>query len=423
MSRSTLVALAALFTLAAATSASAQTYRRPVACDSCIANWYYYDQNRADGPIEDWNCRTSTYNQHRGSDFSLAGGNGAIDAGHDVIAAAAGTVVSVTDGFYDRCTSCPAAGADSRCGLGFGYGFGNHVIIQHGSERVVYAHMRMGSIRVTNGATVACGQVIGQIASSGCSTGAHLHFETRTSTSSTSAFDPFMGACSATSPSRWTSQGAYRSMPAPTCDGMTPPPTCPSGWYRIWTCNGTERRRCIDGMTMTESCAPGVCESRPTGTDDVCDADGDGYATDEGDCNDRNAAVNPGAREICGNGVDDDCGGGDMACPTDAAMPPPVDAAMPPPPVDAAVAPETDAALSLADAYVPLDVDAGPLPDAAQRPMDAGLPMNVDADAPTGGRIRGGCGCRATGAPGDGRLPAMLGLGLVGLVLARRGER
>ena len=35
------------------------------------------------------------------------------------------------------------------------------------------------------------------------------------------------------------------------------------------------------------------------------DADGDGYTADE-DCDDADAAVNPGAEEVC-NGVDDDC--------------------------------------------------------------------------------------------------------------------
>ena len=42
---------------------------------------------------------------------------------------------------------------------------------------------------------------------------------------------------------------------------------------------------------------------------DTFDDDGDGYSEDEGDCNDSNSSVNPGAVEVADNGIDDDCDG------------------------------------------------------------------------------------------------------------------
>ncbi|MCU1283162.1 MAG: Cell division protein FtsH [bacterium] len=44
-------------------------------------------------------------------------------------------------------------------------------------------------------------------------------------------------------------------------------------------------------------------------TDPNADMDGDGYTTAQGDCNDCNATVNPGAVEVPANGQDDDCNG------------------------------------------------------------------------------------------------------------------
>lgn len=41
-----------------------------------------------------------------------------------------------------------------------------------------------------------------------------------------------------------------------------------------------------------------------------------GYVANDTDCDDQRAAVHPGAAEVCGNGLDDDCQGGDLTCGT-----------------------------------------------------------------------------------------------------------
>jgi uncharacterized protein YkwD len=46
------------------------------------------------------------------------------------------------------------------------------------------------------------------------------------------------------------------------------------------------------------------------------DLDGDGFTLEEGDCNDADGAIHPQARETCGDGIDQDCSGGDLACPS-----------------------------------------------------------------------------------------------------------
>lgn len=44
------------------------------------------------------------------------------------------------------------------------------------------------------------------------------------------------------------------------------------------------------------------------------DSDGDGYSRRQGDCADNVPAIHPGATEICGDGVDQNCDGHDLEC-------------------------------------------------------------------------------------------------------------
>lgn len=58
------------------------------------------------------------------------------------------------------------------------FGFGNRVVVDHGNGyRTTYAHM--SNIYVTVGQKVSRGQIIGQMGSTGRSTGTHLHLEIR----------------------------------------------------------------------------------------------------------------------------------------------------------------------------------------------------------------------------------------------------
>ncbi len=61
---------------------------------------------------------------------------------------------------------------------GWGGGYGNYVVISHpNGTQTLYAHMH--SVTVRSGESIAQGEIIGSIGSSGNSTGPHVHFEIR----------------------------------------------------------------------------------------------------------------------------------------------------------------------------------------------------------------------------------------------------
>lgn len=71
----------------------------------------------------------------------------------------------------------------------------------------------------------------------------------------------------------------------------------------------------ICGNGINEDCAAGDLPCAPsTCTDNDRDTYGTGTGCTGPDCNDNNVNVHPGATEVCGNGIDDDCSGGDLSC-------------------------------------------------------------------------------------------------------------
>lgn len=186
-----------------ASPALAQPYRFPATVEQASA-WYptaYKDQ----GGTTDWACSDITYSGHRGSDFGVGSWSG-MDAGRTIVAAAGGVVTETNDGEYDRCSSGDCAG---------GGGYGNYVKIAHpDGTTTIYAHMKNGSVAVGAGQAVACGDRLGEVGSSGYSTGPHLHFEVRDPAGN--RVDPFAGPCSPDA-NRWVDPGSHGGLPALVC--------------------------------------------------------------------------------------------------------------------------------------------------------------------------------------------------------------
>lgn len=77
-----------------------------------------------------------------------------------------------------RVVSSEAGRVILSCTDGYGGGYGNYVVIDHGNGKsTLYGHL--SGVASFKGQTVSKGQTIGYVGNSGFSTGPHLHFETR----------------------------------------------------------------------------------------------------------------------------------------------------------------------------------------------------------------------------------------------------
>ena len=187
----------------------------------------YVDQNTAyPNQLLDWNCGARTYDlstgyNHQGTDISTwpFSWKKVDDSGVEIIAAAAGTIIQKDDGNFDR-----------NCA--FNNGTPNAVYIRHSDGSVAwYLHMKSGSPTTKQvGDTVAAGEKLGVVGSSGSSTGPHLHFELYNAANQLQ--DPYQGACNTkNSFTYWISQESYRVSRINnlmTASGPPVFPTCPT---------------------------------------------------------------------------------------------------------------------------------------------------------------------------------------------------
>lgn len=154
------------------------------------------------------------YDEHDGSDYLLDGGFDTMDAGSaGVIAAADGVVVEISDGNYDRCHGVSSGGVDCD-----GHEMiANYVVLEHaGGVLSRYWHLQSGSVLVTVGQALRCGEPLGRIGSSGYSSTPHLHFEVHDPDGL--SVDPYAGSYSQAE-SFWVEQGDPEGLPGGACAG------------------------------------------------------------------------------------------------------------------------------------------------------------------------------------------------------------
>lgn len=167
----------------------------------------YVDENPTAGAFQDWNCGTHAYDGHRGTDIAIwpFSFNKVDSSTVEVITAAAGTIIDKHDGEFDR--NCVGVGS----GL-----LANYVIIQHADgSRALYWHMKQNSITPKAiGQAVVTGEYLGVVASSGSSSGPHLHFEVWAGNTASTMVDPYFGTCNLLNASSWWSSQKPVSEPS-----------------------------------------------------------------------------------------------------------------------------------------------------------------------------------------------------------------
>ncbi len=158
--------------------------------NSYYATNNFVDQDTGAGLL-DYNCDARTYDGHNGTDIDTWPFPWYIYDNDfvEVIAGEAGTIIDKIDGNDDDHCSCS--------------GVWNAIFIEHADgSSAWYGHMKKNSLTSkTIGETVSKGEYLGVVASSGCSTAPHLHFEVFDDLDN--LIDPYSGACNSLNGNSW----------------------------------------------------------------------------------------------------------------------------------------------------------------------------------------------------------------------------
>ena len=209
------------------------SFSLPIALQAGINDYSFYSitgyvdhDSTYPNHLLDYHCGNLTYDtqngyNHQGTDFYLWPFSW-YKMDHQqvkVVAAAAGTIIMKQDGNFDR-----------SCSMNSNQW--NAVYILHSDNSVAwYGHLKKGSLTSKNiGESVATGEMLGIVGSSGNSTGPHLHFEVYDSGSH--LIDPFSGTCNNfNGNSWWINQLPYKESGInKTMTNFAPPefPACPT---------------------------------------------------------------------------------------------------------------------------------------------------------------------------------------------------
>lgn len=167
-----------------------------------------------------YSCGPAGYTGHLGTDIMVS----SVDQNVQVLAAADGVVRWQEDGLYDQCPNSSIwqcseqrksfLHIDAATEASLGFNAGNYIVIEHVTETgrylTLYAHLKKGSMRVTQGQRVSRGDTLATVASSGNSLTPHLHFGVFQQVGNVyKPVDPWKGPCNSTSNGLWANDPPY----------------------------------------------------------------------------------------------------------------------------------------------------------------------------------------------------------------------